>query len=110
MAQAKHVPSAIWPPITGAEATPSTKPAKAGCPEFVARPDECATRRIPVEACAIENPMVEARLGDGATITKTKRNSSALDLSRIDAPPSDLGPDVSGIPQHTLGGCAGRVA
>jgi hypothetical protein len=101
MAQAKHVPSAISPPITGAEATPSTKPAKAGCAEFVARPDECAKRRIPVEASAIENPMVEARLADAATISKTKRN---------DAPASDLGLDVSGIPQHTLGGCAGRVA
>ena len=110
MAQAKHVRSAICPPITGAEATPSTKPARAGCPGFVAAPDERATRRIPVEGCAIENPAVEPRLGGAAAITKTRRNSSASDLSRIDAAPSDLGPDVSGIPQHSLDGCAGRGA
>jgi hypothetical protein len=118
MAQAKHVPSAIRAPITGASPKPST--IQAAYAEFVAALAGHPPRPIPVYADAVDledradhlNKVLTAwSVYLNAVLDDTAQNiPGGLDLRQIDALISDLASEVTGTLQQAVEHTAWRAA
>ncbi len=120
MAQAKHVPSPIRAPITGADPKPSTNPIRAAYAEYLATLAGHPPRPIPVFADAVDlqdradhlDKVLTALSVYLATILDdTAQNvPGGLDLHQADALLSDLASEVAGAVRHAVEGLAGRAA
>jgi hypothetical protein len=113
MAQAEYVTTVIRPPITGADAKPSTKPVQAAYAEFVAVLVGHSSRPTPVYADLEDRAdhLNKVLTGLSEYLTAMLEDIAqnvpvGLDLSQVDALLFALASDVS----DTLQRAVGRVA